>query len=203
MEGDVRLGASVRAYSRLGRLITLGRFSALNAELYALVRSKSPDVIVETGVASGVSSTLILAALSRNRTGHLYSIDKPNWDEGGYIDADGNLDRVTTPKALGPGWLVPAELRDRWTLIQGTSREFLPNLLEQLKHVEFFFHDSEHSYTNMYFEFEEAARFIRSGGVLYSDDIFANTAFADFATSHSSEFAGGVSPVGRGALVKK
>jgi hypothetical protein len=42
------------------------------------VRSLKPRVIVETGVASGLSSAHILRALAANGTGTLHSIDLPN-----------------------------------------------------------------------------------------------------------------------------
>jgi len=43
--------------------------------LYAMVRALKPEVVVETGVANGVSSSFILKALDRNSRGRLYSID--------------------------------------------------------------------------------------------------------------------------------
>jgi predicted O-methyltransferase YrrM len=43
--------------------------------LYVLVRIFKPEVVVETGVANGVSSSFILKALDQNSRGKLYSID--------------------------------------------------------------------------------------------------------------------------------
>lgn len=202
LEGDMRLGAWVKGVTFLGRVATLWKFSASNAELYTLVRCRRPEVIVETGVASGVSSTLILTALARNRGGHLFSIDKPNRNASGYIDSDGKKDVVFTPSDRGPGWLVPTRLHDRWTLLQGPSFDLLPGLLSKLGHIDFFFHDSEHSYGNMQFEFEQASTALPNGGILYSDDVFRNSAFTDFAMAHRRDFTGGVSGTGRGLLVK-
>jgi len=45
--------------------------------LYVLCRTTKPAVVVETGVASGTSSSYILRALDRNSQGRLYSIDVP------------------------------------------------------------------------------------------------------------------------------
>lgn len=45
--------------------------------LYVLCRISRPGVVVETGVGPGVSSTFILRALQRNRSGSLISIDLP------------------------------------------------------------------------------------------------------------------------------
>lgn len=43
--------------------------------LYALVRIEQPEVVVETGVAAGTSSFVILEALTRNERGRLHSFD--------------------------------------------------------------------------------------------------------------------------------
>ena len=45
--------------------------------LYATVRVARPDIVVETGVGSGVSSTFFLSAMEANGVGRLYSIDLP------------------------------------------------------------------------------------------------------------------------------
>jgi len=47
-------------------------------KLYNLIRDTRPSIVVETGVASGVSTAYILQALEDNRKGKLYSIDLPN-----------------------------------------------------------------------------------------------------------------------------
>ncbi len=137
--------------------------------VYAVVRTLRPKVVVETGVASGVSTTLILQALSLNREGELYSIDMPNLDP---------LARL--PNGKEPGWLVPEDLRKRWHFILGLSRDKLGPLLQELGSIDLFLHDSEHSYENMLFEFELAWSFLKKGGVLLADDITANNAFKDF-----------------------
>ena len=74
---------------------------------YALCRALRPAVVLETGVAYGVSSSFITKALELNGTGHLHSVDRAPVRPGveSYIGA-----------------LVPDELRSRWTLHRGTSR---------------------------------------------------------------------------------
>src|SRR5687767_12401824 len=115
------------------------------AELYVVVRAAKPRVVVETGVASGVSSAHILRALAANGTGALYSIDLPNVQE-----------HSTLPKGRMSGWIVPDSLRKRRKLYLGDSRELLPELLQDLGNIDMFLHDSDHSYENMTFEFEQA-----------------------------------------------
>jgi len=78
------------------------------------------------------------------------------------------------------GWLVRRELRPRWRLSLGSTRENLPALLEELGQVDVFIHDSEHSYENMTFEYEAAWPHIKVGGYLLSDDVKWNSAFRDF-----------------------
>lgn len=139
------------------------------AELYVLARALKPRVIVETGVASGVSSAHWLRALWRNERGTLYSIDLPNIGDG-----------VALPEGKAPGWIVPDELRKRWDLRLGDSRELLPKLLEEQAPVDIFFHDSDHAKESMLFEFQAAYPNMRSGGLILSDDTNYNDAWDEF-----------------------
>ncbi|MDQ1280386.1 MAG: hypothetical protein QG670_1649 [Thermoproteota archaeon] len=54
--------------------------TGLGTVLYVLCRQLKPYVVVETGVAGGMSSSYILCALEENKYGRLYSIDVP-WEE--------------------------------------------------------------------------------------------------------------------------
>ena len=134
--------------------------------VYVLVLRLKPEIVVETGVSDGMSSFIILSALNENKKGSLYSIDLPE---------------VGMPKLYGkePGWIVDEALRRRWTLIYGKTEVKLPPLLGKLKHVDIFLHDSEHSYTNMRFEFSMALRYMKEGSLLLSDDVRSNSAFQE------------------------
>lgn len=147
-------------------------FSGL-AELYTIVRAFKPAIIIETGVASGMSSAHILRALAANGTGTLYSIDLPNVQQGSIL-----------PQGRSSGWMVPDSLRGRWQLHIGDSWRLLPELLEKLDHVDLFLHDSDHSYENMLFEFEQAFPRVASGGLVLSDDTHLHTAWDDFCAKH-------------------
>jgi predicted O-methyltransferase YrrM len=142
------------------------------AELYVVVRALKPHVTVETGVASGVSSSHILRALAANGAGTLYSIDLPR--------ATGTL----LPKGRPPGWLVPDSLRRHWKLSLGASQQLLPDLLASLDRVDLFFHDSDHSYDNMRFELEQALPRLSPGGLLVCDDSTLHGAWDDFCAKH-------------------
>ena len=79
-----------------------------NLVLYFLVKKLKPKIVIETGVAAGVSSYFILKAMHENKKGKLISIDLPNYTNSkGYINKDGLVDKVYTPKTKGVGWVVP------------------------------------------------------------------------------------------------
>jgi predicted O-methyltransferase YrrM len=134
--------------------------------VWCVVRHLRPERVVETGVARGITSRMILKALERNGAGHLWSIDLPFLRTSWY-DA--------TAAA------VPHSLHSRWTYVRGSSRRRLPQLLADLGQIDVFVHDSAHTEANMRFEFTTAWRALRPGGVLVSHDVEMNAAFADFA----------------------
>jgi predicted O-methyltransferase YrrM len=157
--------------------------------LYTVVRARRPRVSVETGVANGFSTAFLLQALHANGDGHLHSIDLPreagrDYEPGTFYEG---LGRAGIPPGEQPGWLIPDALRERWTLILGRSQEELPPLLERLGTLDFFMHDSEHSFECMWFEFNAAWPRLRDGGVLVSDDVNSTEAFARFADERSRE----------------
>ena len=139
--------------------------------LYCLIRALQPKTLIETGIAHGNSSYVLLNALHKNGEGHLYSLDLPNRD----TDKNYNFDVNTRT-----GWLVPELLRKHWTMIIGDSTKTLPDLLAELKEIDFFFHDSNHSYEHMRFEFDTIFPFVVKNGIISSDDINKNKAFKEF-----------------------
>jgi predicted O-methyltransferase YrrM len=143
--------------------------------LYFIIRLSKPEVMVETGVAHGVSSWTILNAMHRNGKGKLYSIDLPNKDLKSY-----NPENI----AKSSGWVVPDVLRQRWELQLGSSKELLPALMSRLGNIDVFFHDSDHSYENMHFEFKTVLPHVRKNGLIISDDVHKNKSFPEFVTSN-------------------
>jgi len=139
--------------------------------LYVMCRIFKPEIVVETGVANGYSSSFILYALETNRKGRLYSIDLPN-QPGQEIEKD-------------TGWLISENIRGRWELSLGASRKNLPLLLEKLRSIDLFYHDSDHSYENMKFEFELAWQYLAKASLLIADDITDNSFFDEFTAEKS------------------
>jgi predicted O-methyltransferase YrrM len=151
--------------------------------LYRLLRELRPRVSVETGVCNGVSTAFLLLALEDNEAGDLYSIDLPEvageeYEPGTFWDGKGG---AVIPPGKEPGWMVPPTLRERWHLVLGRSQEELPPLLARIGEIDFFMHDSEHSYECMSFEFRTAWEALREGGVLVADDVNVNAAWDEFA----------------------
>jgi hypothetical protein len=149
--------------------------------LYASVRLAQPRIVVETGVGPGSSSLFILKALHDNGCGKLYSIDLPDFDRN-YYPSIGKRGGIHVFEDGVSGWLVPDDLRDNWELLLADARSELPKLLSRLGEIDFFLHDSLHTYDHMMFEYNLAWEHLRNNGILASDDVTEDwsTAFLDF-----------------------
>jgi predicted O-methyltransferase YrrM len=139
--------------------------------LYGIVRALKPQVVIETGVAAGVSNSFINAALIENQSGKLFSIELPPDQSGSGVHADGGV--FAWPDS-GVGWAVPSEIRlaiaDRNELILEDVRTALPTLLSRVPSIDIFFHDDLHTPDHMLWEYETVWPHLRQGGVLLSDD---------------------------------
>ena len=131
---------------------------------YLVCRLLEPDVVLETGVAYGVSSAFVLKALQENGRGALYSVDLPPLRR--------EYERFW-------GIAVDGALRSRWRLYRGSSGRILPRLLEEVRTVDLFVHDSLHTYRNMRRESEAVWPHLRVGGALVADDVERSRAFGE------------------------
>ena len=131
---------------------------------YLVCRLLEPTVVVETGVAYGVSSAFILRALEVNGSGVLHSVDLPPLRR----EYEGFW-----------GIAVNESLRDRWSLHRGSSGRVLPRLLRETGAVDLFVHDSLHTYRNMRREFHLVWPHLRGGGAILADDVERNRAFGE------------------------
>jgi hypothetical protein len=129
-----------------------------------------PEVVVETGVARGVTSRIVLEALQENDRGHLWSIDLPH-------PFDRQLHGQT-------GAAVTDACRPRWSYLEGSSSQRMPPLVAKVGHVDLFIHDSLHTAKNTVFEMEQAASAMPRRGVMLVDDISTHEGFASFARRH-------------------
>lgn len=166
LAGVARAGA---AHAAPGRESMAGD-AALGEIAYAVVRGLRPAAVIETGVATGVATSYILAALADNGAGELHSIDLPPiaWVPEGRVGA-----------------AVPVPLKDRWHYHWGSSRRLLPSVLQDTGRggSRVFLHDSDHSYENMRWEIESAWAALAPGDVLLCDDAHFHAGFADAAAA--------------------
>jgi len=130
---------------------------------YALVRHLRPARMVETGVHDGLGSSVLLRALERNATGHLYGMD-------------------TWPKS---GWLIPSPLRSRFDLMLGSSLHSIGDLSEPL---DLFVHDSDHRYEYEIAEYQAVAAKLAPDAMLISDNAHYGDALKNFAGTHGRPF---------------
>ena len=139
---------------------------ALGAVTWCAVRHLQPKKVIETGVARGVTSRLILEAMRLNGCGHLWSVDLPH-------PLRPELHNETAAA-------VPLACRDKWTYVRGSSRKQLPSLVARLEKVDMFVHDSLHTSRNMRFELKTVWPAMDAGSLALVDDV-ENQAFRDFA----------------------
>jgi methyltransferase family protein len=138
--------------------------------IWCLVHHLRPQNVVETGVAHGVTSRLILEALDHCESGHLWSIDLPP------------IERFWQSQV---GVAVGGRYGHRWSYLKGSSRLRLPKLLSRLGQIDLFIHDSMHSERNVRFELDRAWAALKTGGALVVDDIDANWGFRSFTETFS------------------
>jgi hypothetical protein len=131
-----------------------------------LVRQLRPRTIVETGVARGLTTRVLLEALKRNGEGHLWSIDLPPLLERGLAEETGAA--------------VPESLHHRWTLLRGSSRRRLPGLVAHLGGIDLFVHDSMHTARNLRFELRQVWPALPPAGAALIDDVERNSATGEF-----------------------
>jgi predicted O-methyltransferase YrrM len=149
-------------------------------DLYLVVRAAKPEVVMETGVASGLSSLFILKALKENGSGKLYSIDLP----GSQCEQS-----VYELKDEDVGFMVPKGLKKNWSLNLGKSEDIMPKLLDkEIDGLNIFIHDSLHTYDHMMWEYIMAWKHLKDGGLLLSHDTNTSDAFFDLTDQLPSPF---------------
>ena len=144
-------------------------------ELYALVRLTKPKTLVESGVASGVSSAFMLLGARDNGRGTLHSIDLP---------VHRRAKRGNEPWAIPPGhstgWAVPSGLRRRWDLRLGRSEVLLEPLLDEVGTLDFYCHDSPVDSEHFEFEMKAITGHLGPGSLVIADNtdwgVFEETA---------------------------
>ena len=131
--------------------------------LKRIIEDFNGAIVVETGIAHGHSTRVILEALSalHNRQPelriHLHSLDvdeRTQWSE--FADYP------------------------HWTFHLVDDERDVDAILEEIGEMDVFIHDSDHSYRHQMKEYQSAWRHLKPGGFLVSDDISWSNAFSDF-----------------------
>jgi hypothetical protein len=163
------IGAELAAKGLAFGRYTYGGYSDGDAGLagaaWCSIRHLRPRRVVETGVARGVTTRVMLEALTANGDGHLWSVDLPHPFAPEIHDQTGAA--------------IPGGSHERWTYVRGSSRMRLRALLSNLGEIDIFVHDSLHTTRNMRFEMRLAFPTLCPGGIMLIDDVY-NQSFRDF-----------------------
>ena len=145
--------------------------------LYILVRMFRPSVCLETGVFYGGTTCFILEALQKNQFGHLISID---YSANVAVESTRHHlvgDSEFVPEGLDTGFLVHDSLKDRWHFIRGDSLKEIPKIDER---IDFYNHDSEHSFTFIQAEMELVWSQLNPSALIVADDLDWSNGFFGF-----------------------
>jgi predicted O-methyltransferase YrrM len=139
----------------------------LSCFLYTYVLLEKPAVIVETGVANGVSTKVVMSALEQTG-GCLNSFD---------------IDEEASSSYCGEG---------NWNFHKLPKKDVAKSLLAEVakfNSVDLWIHDSNHGFKWQYFEYKLAIlKLLPTNGLLVSDDIDASTAWGTLANSTNYSF---------------
>jgi len=133
--------------------------------LFSLTLFTEPEVILETGVANGFSSSYILQALKILNKGKLISLE--------YLYFPWHTKK-------GVGLAIPNELKEKQEIVASTLSDELIDVIDKTRPIDIFLHDSAHTYNHMLKEFRIAWPNIKKGGLLMADDVGFQDAFLDF-----------------------
>jgi hypothetical protein len=141
--------------------------STLSQLVYLFCRVLEPETVLETGVAYGVNSAVILAALYRNGKGMLHDVDLPPI-----------ADRASRRYI---GTMIPAEYKSRWCLHLGASKRVLPSLFTRaISQVGVFIHDSASINRVQQWELETVWPHMAPRSALILNNIGKRAAFKNF-----------------------
>lgn len=130
---------------------------------YALARATHPSMIVETGTDKGLGSIVFAAALLRNGTGRVTTVD---------VDA-------------GKGWLVGGRWADVVDARIGDSLAVIPSLAGP---VDLFLHDSLHTEGHERAELDAVRPLLSPRSLVLSDNAHVTPVLADWAQERGRRF---------------
>ncbi len=136
----------------------------LSTLLYSLIKSTSPRVVLETGVANGVTTNVIMRALDENNnSGTLHSFDILPETKNAYNGSGlWNFHLLTSKRA----------------------HKQIVEIVSKLPKIDIWVHDSNHGYRWQRFEYLLALKSLNKNGILISDDVEASPAWGELSKTH-------------------
>lgn len=123
---------------------------------YVLTEAVLPTRVIECGVGRGVTSAMLLAACARKGSGFLTSLDLPS---------------LSDPEGVDVGLAVRDDLHASWSLLVGSSRSLLPELLRAAESVQYFVSDSANVYTLQRWEIRCVWPRLAAGGCILVNNV--------------------------------
>jgi len=142
--------------------------------IYFLILLKKPNNIIETGVAYGFSTEIILNAINKNKCGHLFSSDLP------YYKIKNSTRNI--------GIAVSKKLKKNWTLNIKGDEIAISKFLEKINKIDFFHYDSDKSYSGRKKITQLILKKLNNKSTFVMDDIQDNTFFRDFVIKYKFEY---------------
>ena len=134
--------------------------------IYFLMINFKPNIILETGVAAGLSSRCILEAIKKNGNGSLYSSDFPYF-------------RLNDPEKY-IGIMVPENLKKNWRLeILGDDKNIKKFKLE-INHADIILYDSDKRYSGKTKFFKSVSSLIKPNTIIVVDDLHNDSFFLEY-----------------------
>jgi hypothetical protein len=149
-------------FSRLSSNITSKEWNSeanLSGFLYSYILTNKPKIIIETGVANGISTRIILTALEK---------------VGGYLHSFDILPEAEKVAQNYRNWkfhLLPKR----------NTKSHLENSVKRIGFCDLWLHDSNHGSNWQTFEYNLALQQLNPSGILFSDDIDASPAWGNFS----------------------
>jgi len=134
--------------------------------IYFLIIYFKPNIILETGVAAGLSSRCILEAIKKNGKGTLYSSDFPYF-------------RLDNPEKY-IGILVPKDLKKNWNLEILGDEENIKKFKSQIDYVDIIFYDSDKRYVGKINFFQSVSTIIKTNTIIVIDDLHNDSFFFEY-----------------------
>lgn len=142
--------------------------------LFFLTRFLKPNIVLETGVAAGYSSKVILKGIEKNKNGSLYSSDFPYF-------------RIKNPEKY-IGILLSEKLKQNWNLAIEGDEINLRRFFKVIKKIDLFHYDSDKSYNGKKKVFNLIIEKMSKGSVMIFDDIQDDTFFKDIVIEYDFNY---------------